>query len=112
MLGEDLDVVDERAAGLDRVGHSEVEARPADGGEVVEQHLAHERVAEAEDVGPAGHLDEEPVHDRRLDQVEALGRIEAGGIGEEEEIDVAADHRGDRRAGRRSVRPVAASDDG
>ena len=48
VLGQDLDVVDAGAAGLDGVGDPEVQAGPAQRRESVEQHLAHEGVGEAE----------------------------------------------------------------
>ena len=95
VLGEDLDVVDVGASGLDGIGDAEVEPGPAQRRDVVEEDLPHEGVGEAEGPRAPGGVDEEPLHHGRLDGVVGIRSRRVGDVGEQREVDVAPDHRGD-----------------
>ncbi len=90
MLGQDLGVVVDV---VEAVGDPEVDAGPPQGGDVVDDDLAHQGVGEAVDAGLVGHGHEQPVDEGGLEVVEDVVEVPARRPGEEAEVDVAADDR-------------------
>ena len=77
---------------LGGVGDAEVEARRVQRGQLGEQHLAHQVVAEAEPAALGG--DEQTYLDRRFERVEAGLHRRVGGAHQDAQVDGRPDHRG------------------